>query len=85
VAYGELGLKPWEFERLTLHEFWRMVEGARLREQLEAERDARLIAWLNPRGGKTPQQILNRPTVAQVRQAKRERRQRRMTALDLSD
>lgn len=33
-----------------------------------------LIAWLNPKGGKSVQQILGRATADQVQQAKRERR-----------
>ena len=40
---------------------------------LDGERDAQMIAWLNPRGGKSPAQILNRVTLASLRTAQYER------------
>lgn len=44
VAYGPLGLKPWEFGRLTVGEFRAMVEGYNWRSEQRNIFAARFVA-----------------------------------------
>lgn len=58
IAYGELGLKPWEFERLTPREFELMVEGYEQRRRIALSDIAQLSSWILlphvPKGKKAP-------------------------------
>ena len=44
VAYGPLGLKPWEFGRLTFGEFYELAEGYHWRTRQEEKRIAGFVA-----------------------------------------
>lgn len=46
IALGDLRLKPWEFWRLTRHEFDLMVAGARRQQRFWWYLVASLAAWL---------------------------------------
>ena len=44
MAYGPLGLKPWEFGQLTFGEFYELAEGYHWRAQQEQEMTAGFVA-----------------------------------------
>ena len=44
MAYGPLGLKPWEFGRLTFGEFYELAEGYHWRIQQEQKMTAGFVA-----------------------------------------
>ena len=44
MAYGPLGLKPWEFGRLTFGEFYELAEGYHWRIQQEQRMTAGFVA-----------------------------------------
>ena len=44
MAYGPLGLKPWEFGRLTFGEFYELAEGYHWRTQQEQRMTAGFVA-----------------------------------------
>ena len=44
MAYGPLGLKPWEFGRLTFGEFYELAEGYHWRTQQEQKMTAGFVA-----------------------------------------
>ena len=44
VAYGPLGLKPWEFGRLTFGEFYELAQGYHWRIQQEQKMTAGFVA-----------------------------------------
>ncbi|MCX7934950.1 MAG: hypothetical protein N3A66_06795 [Planctomycetota bacterium] len=44
VAYGPLGLKPWEFGRLTFGEFYALAEGYHWRTRQEQVQTAGFVA-----------------------------------------
>ena len=44
MAYGPLGLKPWEFGRLTFGEFYELAEGYHWRTQQEQKMTAAFVA-----------------------------------------
>ena len=44
MAYGPLGLKPWEFGRLTFGEFYELAEGYHWRVQQEQKMTAGFVA-----------------------------------------
>ena len=44
MAYGPLGLKPWEFGRLTVGEFYELAEGYHWRVQQEQKMTAGFVA-----------------------------------------
>jgi len=46
IALVDLGLKPWEFDRLTLAELRLMQEAQRKREERETELAAWIISWV---------------------------------------
>lgn len=53
-AYGPLGLKPSEFWSLTLKEFTEMVDGYKLKDDLEWRKVAQLAAWVTAPHMKRP-------------------------------
>jgi hypothetical protein len=60
-----MGLKPWEFARLTPSEFTAMVEGYRKRQEQEWYRTAWLACYvLAPHSKRklTPEKLLGRPS-----------------------
>ena len=44
MAYGPLGLKPWEFGRLSFGEFYELAEGYHWRTQQEQKMTAGFVA-----------------------------------------
>ena len=44
MAYGPLGLKPWEFGRLSFGEFYELAQGYHWRIQQEQKRTAGFVA-----------------------------------------
>ena len=44
MAYGPLGLKPWEFGQLTFGEFYELAEGYRWRTEQEQRMTAGFVA-----------------------------------------
>lgn len=65
VAYGPLGLKPFEFYRLTPGEFFALVEGYGWRQEREEEKMAWAVAHIVNYSGRlkrpvTPRQLLGR-------------------------
>ena len=47
MAYGPLGLKPWEFGRLTFGEFYELAEGYHWRTKQEQIMTAGFVASIN--------------------------------------
>lgn len=45
MGLEELGLLPWDFERLTPYEFERVLRGRRERENARREEERELLAW----------------------------------------
>lgn len=59
-----MGLKPWEFDRLTPPEFARMLKGYRARQEQELYRTAWLACWIispHVKRKLTPEKLLGLP------------------------
>lgn len=89
IAYGLLGLKPWEFERLTPAEFLAMARAARAAREDQEDFIARVATPLiNAAGaGKvrsriTQEQLLGRPTQARRRATAAWKQQRALRAAE---
>lgn len=76
IAYGPLGLKPWEFERLQPHEFMQLWDGYRWRQEQQENLMAYFVSGLmNVSGKKLKRLITSEDLIKPLRQPVRNRKQ----------